>query len=705
MPKTNYPWLLKAQEKALKRKSPIKDPRVMGGAPLSAQMGLTGFGEDGQLQPSNPVGMIGNTMVHEGEGLNQNQDGSVQVTPASQMSQSQLKTMEQEQNIPGMQQGGIIRPPVIRPQGPGGLGQGGTPIQGQGGFTPRTPVNPNVQNIFQNQNQGTQTGKIDPITAPDPTPVGLQDFVGPVQGNQIGPQTMTTPITGPDLGIDMPDIIPNVDQGDQGSQIDPETTAFNQAQQKLQKLSEGQDELTKQIQMEERERFKGEEQAARGSLEQQMSQLGVEGRDALTERAMASRGVGAQEVALEGDLRKQQQAQAFQAAMKLPDVAMAGMQFEHGKDMQAFAQQLASGDFDGAAQSFSNIFGKSIDFTQGINDQNFDNFQNSMGLVSQSIASGMSPEQAMNSLKQSGAWENMGLTEGDFNTMYKNMELQSDPMFQAINAFDNLVSEGIISQEQADIYKEGIVEVLTNPDGYKVENGWAVFDKAGNEKGFFTNEEEAKKFMGENPGFEMSDFMENHLTAKGDPDTTTGPDGEDLTSKQEFEKFKLDEDPSSDQEKISYDDWVKAGKPSTWEDYEKAVSSGLSQFTTNLQEKYDKEGWPPPEYDDYTKKHHKDAKGMVEQARKDFLSGESNVYSMEQGDFAEYETVEQLVKNDAIKKGNVITVEGYSNPLVVYDMSTTEGGLPDGGSVTLYDMTTGKAIVWRDYKGKLNTEL
>ena len=583
MPKTNYPWLQDLQEKEKKRRPKVKEIRVMGGGPLSAQFGVeqfTGFGQDGQLQPQNPVGMVDTTQgqkpIHEGEGMRPEPNGSTTVVPANQMPQSQLKAMEQEQNVQGFQFGGNFTPrigenilgkktmqPNVSPRTPQ-VKQSqwtGIPYEKKG-LPPITPVNP-----LTNPTEG-----LPPITPVNPLTNPTQGLppitpVNPLEGTQIGTDPIqSTPLQNLDTNLGLPDI--KADQiVDQGTQISPEQTKFNQAQQKLLKLSEGEDELSKRIREQARTKFKGEEQAAKGSLEQQMSQLGLGGREALSERAMAARGIGAQEAAVEGDLLKQQQQQAFQAAMKLPDVAMAGMKFEHQQDMEAFAAQLAAGDFAGAAKSFSNIFGKSIDFSQAITEQGIENFMNGMGIMSQALASGMSADEAQAMLQNSGAWQGMNMTEGDFNTLYNNMELQQDPLYQATQMAKGWVDQGLMTQEQADNFVDFITNTVANPEGVVFENGFMVTDEFGNEIGFFTSTDEANAFVAENPGSNI-EFVKNHVGLSGQTGTGTGTGDPDATPNEIFEGWWEKSVPKEYKDEVTFDKWEAAGSPKTWKEYQ-----------------------------------------------------------------------------------------------------------------------------------------
>jgi len=106
--------------KSYVKKNPVKPQvTIMNGArPIQrnipdSQFGMkpayTGLGEDGKLQPNNPVDMAqtdrGVRMIHEGEIKYTTKDGKLVVIPASRVSQSMLKEIESEGNIPGYQLG------------------------------------------------------------------------------------------------------------------------------------------------------------------------------------------------------------------------------------------------------------------------------------------------------------------------------------------------------------------------------------------------------------------------------------------------------------------------------------------------------------------------------------------------------------------------------------------------------------------------
>jgi hypothetical protein len=99
-----YKWLEDRKQQARAEKTQ-KQNRNFSVMPVS--MRYTGSGEDGVVQTMKPTEMYmtkaGPRMVHEGEGLIHNQDGSITVVP-----QSHLQQMEKQHNIQGYATGGTI---------------------------------------------------------------------------------------------------------------------------------------------------------------------------------------------------------------------------------------------------------------------------------------------------------------------------------------------------------------------------------------------------------------------------------------------------------------------------------------------------------------------------------------------------------------------------------------------------------------------
>ena len=673
MPKTNYPFLQKWKQAEKKNSRPINRTNIMimGGPPLSGaqppiKSQFTGYGEDGQLQPGNPVEMVntqnGQKLIHEGEVKIQYPDGTTTVIPAKDLPQDKLRKM-QEKGMQGFQAGGSFKArgpwpgpnPIPTPtpaKNPLGNQQAKdyaiNPISG--GHDPISPLgatgipkmSPNIKQgiggMFPDIKQGI--GGMSPDIGigiqprPPATPFGTQaggtglfseEVVKPPpsQFAQPGPQAQALgqggafpAQPGPQatgIGGPVAPIKPDIEE----PPLTEDELKYQQTLQKLTKLSEGESELDKKIREEERARFKGEEQAGKGSLEQQLSQLGMTGREALLERAMAGRGFAAQEAEVISNLRKGQADRAFQASMALPGATLAGMKFEldkkqweqmsdfekekwnwdksawqkqfdqdknqwdkmfdlgkekwdYGKKLdmvQALMQQGGADNFAKASDMLESMFGQSVDFSNALNAENQGNFFAGMDLISSSLASGLSWEDTMKALEQGGLLDQMGMTEGDVKGMYDNMKLQSDPLYQAMQMADQWVEQGYMTQDEADDYIAMIKYGLTNSEDFDISDGFAVYDGE-NEVAFFKTQEELDAFMAENAGKGYtSKEVKDHVKPK-DP----GPDeDDDLTPKQRYDKFKTTHIPDEEQEWFSQSVWEDLGMPETWEDAKKAI--------------------------------------------------------------------------------------------------------------------------------------
>lgn len=629
--KSNYPFLQrwKADEKSKKKPVNRTTIMVMGGAGLAgaqppANMQFTGYGEDGQLQPDNPVEMVdtqqGQRLIHEGEVKVTYPDGTTAVVPADQMPQDKLRKL-QEKGMQGFQAGGTFRPsptpitnkikakkpetglggfpkpmpkvgavadikPVIGGMSPEikkGIG-GMSPVIGQGiggmspqigeGILPTPPAKP-VPQI-------PGLGQVSPSNVPaQPTP--------PIEGLAEGQAFPAQPFGAKAKGMGVAPPSPDVEQP-----LTEDELFYQQTLQKLKKLSEGESELDRRIREEERARFKGEETAGRGALEQQMSQLGLTGREALLERAMAGRGFAAQEAEVISNLRKGQADRAFAASMALPGATLAGMKFkldkeqwdkmfelgkekwDYGKKLDfinSLIQQGGADNFNKASDMLQDIFGQSVDFTNALNSENQSNFFSGMDIMSSSIASGLDWESTLKALEQGGLLDKMGMTESGLKSMFERMKLQSDPLYQTMQMADTWLEEGWIDQEEYDKYIALMQHMLTNPEGFDISDGYTVYDENGKEQGFFKTQDEANEFMKDHPDW-TTEFTKNHIGpgAGGGPGTGTGPT-------ENFDDFLYEVVPESEFNDdgdpfVTRKMWEDAGNPATWDDFIKNYGFG-----------------------------------------------------------------------------------------------------------------------------------
>ena len=373
MPKSRYSWL--EQEKAKERKveenqldQMRRQMALIGGDDSFAgrygtkRIGNTGYGEDGVLQPGNPTAMIGSSqgpvMVHEGEDMNMTPGGQIQVIPANKsLPQSQLAAIEQKTGMPGMASGGTFALP-----NPLGLPTGAT---GSRDVAPQ--VNPATGEAIGTEANIQTTGRVtvggkgsrnpvqiggkgatnNPIGAiPNPSQMSFTPQANAaVGGTETTGQMVFNPTQtsgagmafNPQVAVNAAPATTDVTAADvTDTTVQPGDaigTQWGRALNRLERTAEGADPFAAQIRQQEQMRFKGEEQAARGAQAQEAAQTGLTGTEFLTEKAMLGRQIGAQENQLMGTLRGQEQQNALQAAMQLPNLVASRAEFDFAKQV------------------------------------------------------------------------------------------------------------------------------------------------------------------------------------------------------------------------------------------------------------------------------------------------------------------------------------------------------------------------------------
>jgi len=199
-------------------------------------------------------------------------------------------------------------------------------------------------------------------------------------------------------------------------------------------------------------------------------------------------------------------------------------QLDYNKQMTKLAMMKDAGDLDGWAENFEEVFGSGIDIGHLQGQQDLDSFYEGMGVMQDLIASGADWDTAKKMMADSGALDMLGMPEGDAEAFFESSKLQNDPLFKMNEMVQGWVDNKLIDQDDADIYMEIFKDSLVNPNGYKVEDGFQILDKKGNEVGFFKNEADATKFLEDNKDKDYtSTEIDNHITKTNG--TGTGPDG------------------------------------------------------------------------------------------------------------------------------------------------------------------------------------
>ncbi len=610
---SNYSFLEKLRNEEKKKipdDSKLIKIAVLGGAPISTQFGknvgvnFTGYGEDGVLQPQNPAKMVetqnGTSMLHEGELEIKLPDGRTTIIPANQVPQDLMMKIQSTQLRGEPMQGYACGGKYMRKYAEGGTFE--RPTESQISPQSSNPVpninmpRPNINIPNKPLNFGIPNNKIpNPIIGQDKinsiTPINKKINTNPIVGPDIknpdfgiNQQLIAPDIKIPDLGIQnpiqtsqitAPDIkLPDFGVTNQTTQTQtPVTTPPNQYQKYLSQLSQyaqGVNPLQKQIQAETQEQYKAEEQAQKEALNQQLAQTGVTGREAVSEQAMASRQMGANQAQVESELRKQRADQAFTAAQQLPGLEMAGEKWDFDKKMTGFQNLLAQGGADNLAQAsklFGETFGQSIDFSNALKAENVKSFNTAFNNMNQLIASGSSWEDAMKVMMADGSFKDLNMTEGDAQKFYNNMKLQQDPVYKAISMADSWVKNGLISQDQADDFKAFLSWSISNPQGVTISDGWSIKDSSGNEVKFFSNQADLDKWKTENPDWQkvytIKD-VKNHVSANTGIQTQGQGQQTQVSDFEAYNEFvtNLSNDaPTNLTEWFNEEIWKAAGKP------------------------------------------------------------------------------------------------------------------------------------------------
>lgn len=202
-------------------------------------------------------------------------------------------------------------------------------------------------------------------------------------------------------------------------------------------------------------------------------------------------------------------------------------QWDYSKKIDSFNQLTQMGgeeNFKQAAEMFNDMFGTDIDFSNALTEENKQKFNDSWNNMSGSIASGMSFDEWKKVAEADGTFDDLNMTESDIESMYNNMQMQSNPIYQAMQQYDMMLENGDISQEDYDKIMDTLNFGLTNPEGFDYSTSYQVLDADGNEVKNFQTPEEAQAFMDENPdqGYGINEKEDGWISYSG---SQTGPDG------------------------------------------------------------------------------------------------------------------------------------------------------------------------------------
>ncbi len=395
-------------------------------------------------------------------------------------------------------------------------------------------------------------------------------------------------------------------------------------------------------------------------------------------------------------------------------------QMDYKKKMDMLAMKKDAGDLEGWAEEFADIYGTGIDIGHLQSEQDMDNFYKGMDVMQGLIETGVDWETAKKMMGDSGALEMLGMTEGDAEAFFNSSKLQSDPLYKMDTMVQGWIDEGLITEEDGDKYMAIFTDGLVNPDNYKVEDGWAVYDEKGNEKYFSTDMADVEKFIADNPDKKYTfEEIDNHIKhTDGGPDGSGDDDDPDATTtyeqyvkdaeaggqipmqENEWEKggkkkyeggntneqFASFEDsiPSTEIDKWDLDRWELAGRPTTYDAYKNKPQGDLTQKNYD---KFTEDGWASITYD------YKYAKGKpdeIKEARKNFLAHPENAMEFDSIEEIQDMSFEEWNKHfgGEGKDGAVFFINGVDTPLM---LSTPRGyrktkfeNMTTGGPVTVW---------------------
>lgn len=240
--------------------------------------------------------------------------------------------------------------------------------------------------------------------------------------------------------------------------------------------------------------------AATAALKQEATQRGMSPEQIASMDISRQRDVEQNVSGVVGDIAETEARMGVEAAKDVFAQQFAKDQFDYQQNMDQFNQQLIQGDYTNAAKTFNKIHGTDIDFSKAIEKENLSNFNNAFNNLNQSIASGMSFDDWLNIAQADGTFDKLNMTESDIKSMYENMRLQQNPIFNASQKYQDLVNQGLLSQDQMDDIMSIMSWSLSHPEGLTVSDSFQVLDENGKEIGNFKTKEEADSFVSENPG-------------------------------------------------------------------------------------------------------------------------------------------------------------------------------------------------------------
>jgi len=520
---SNYYWDLVDKyntnaSNSVKNFSPMNIPR--GGKRNSIG---TGAGPDNVIQPSNPAMLDFSSgtpsVIHEGEQVSNASNGK-SVTPHRDVRRGMidLNTPEKQRIVSSMEQGTM----------PGFRGGGFMPGYQDGGLIPnqQQPQQTGLpQQSFQtpfSQAIAQAPAQVQPTAVPTQTQaMGLQVPQQPQQ-QQVQPQQQQQP----QQQIAGTGVAPTAQQpqGQQqqapGKPVKPGQEALTQESMEsvmrgdtpkfdtvddfkkhwdkslleLQKIAGGNSELFEQLKNVKMGQLGAEQAAGTAAAEQRALQQGLSPETSRLIGQQRDRSQAMERGNLRNQLTQLESQAAIDATNQSVQQGLMRTQFEFQEKQNLANNLIEQGGFenlDRAEEVLTELYGTPIDL------QNLRNKQ-TLRSVADLVALGGGIEETMQLAQQQGLAQNLGIDENELRTMVNSMVVNSNPISQAEVMYKDLVSNGTITQEQANQAMEVMKWTMLNPQGVEISNSFAVTDANGNQVGNFKTEEEADSFIANN---------------------------------------------------------------------------------------------------------------------------------------------------------------------------------------------------------------
>jgi hypothetical protein len=428
-------------------KSPLIAPIFEMARNGKANVQATGAGEDGVIQPDNPVGTIdtigGPKMLHEGEVTVTTPNGKMMILPTRILPQSVLRQMEDQSKMGGFETGGITQLTDKTLSTP----KQDIPIQPFGGMDTQeintvNPIGPSKTNI---DNNSQTVNNINPIGPSKNIPV--QPFGGMPAPIKTDAQTST-------------DVIRDYTTGNGPY---------------LQKIN---NEVMGNF---------GASQAAGTAATKQELAMANAGSDALqTAEAVRQRDVDSQAAKLQSDISGQVLDKQLEAATTLNSIAtnkdntdyarkIAEDQTHYDRTLAAANTAFNSKDYTTASKMYNDLYGTSIDFSQLKTEDDRTNLASGMSDIDQYATTDMTDEQLDNIFKLNGVYDKTGFDKTAVMDIVKNIRLRNNPLTAPIMN----MSDDVIALYDPTLPKEQYAQARTDMAAF-VNGGGITYDADGN---------------------------------------------------------------------------------------------------------------------------------------------------------------------------------------------------------------------------------